>query len=451
MTPIFFLLVFSVGLVLTVLRHPIYGVYTYLFTFYMSPDHAWWADQVPDLRYQFIIGALTAFLTLSQPKNAQRPPIMSYGSSKLFAALVAWMWLQYFWAVNQEVHLGGTIEFSKHLLIYFVIYRLFDTEEKIRNFLLVHITGCFWFGYLALDASSGRLESIGGPVGGANELSQHVTTALIAGGVMWLYLRGWPRLLVFAALPFVVNTIVLTVSRGAFLGFFAAGGAAGIYIPKQYRIRFAWLSVLAIVLLALLAHQALIERFVSTWEGLASDQQQDLDTSALSRIPIFQAGMQIGQDYPLGAGYRGTAILSPMYMDAQYLVESIGRRSAHNTFAAAFAEHGYLGAVLYVLLVLWLLKTLVRARQLQGLDPNGRALLVALSASVFGMYVSGLFSNNLFTETQYWYLALICSQLALASEKTANSANNFASSHQVTRPVSRHTSSVLGFVRKHAF
>jgi hypothetical protein len=415
MTPILFLLVFSVGLILTVLRHPIYGVYTYLFTFYMSPDHAWWADLVPDLRYQFIIGALTAFLTFFQPKDPNRPPWISYASSKLFVALVAWMWVQYFWAVNQDVHLEGTVEFSKHLLIYFIIYRLFDTEEKIRNFLLAHITGCFWFGYLALDASSGRLESIGGPVGGSNELGVHVTTALIVGGIMWLYLRGWARMLVFAALPFIVNTIVLTVSRGAFLGLFAAGGAAGVCIPKQFRVRFAWLSVLAMVLLALLAHQTLIDRFVETWEGLTGDQQE-LDSSAQSRGPIFQAGMRIGQDYPLGAGYRGTAVLSPMYIDDQYLDEDTGQRSAHNTFAAVFAEHGYPGAILYVLLVLWVIKTVVSARHCPGLGPNGRALLVALAASVVGVYVSGLFSNNLFTETQYWYLALICSQLALASQ-----------------------------------
>lgn len=414
MTPIFFLLAFSLGCLLAVLRHPIYGLYTYLFTFYMSPAHAWWSDQVPDLRYQLIIGALTAFLTLFQPKDPNRPTLMSHGSSKLFLALVIWMWLQNVWAVDRELHLEGTIEFSKHFLIYFIIYRLCDTEEKIRNFLLIHITGCFWFGYLALDAGGGRLESIGGPVGGANELGQHVATALIAGGIMWMYLRGWQRIWVLAAMPFVANTIVLTVSRGAFLGLFAAGGAVGACIPKQFRFRFVWLSVLALILIAMLSHDALIERFTATWEGLTKEDQE-LDNSARSRAHIFDAGMRIGQDYPLGAGYRGTAVLSPIYMDPEFLVQSTGRRSAHNTFAAAFAEHGYPGATIYVLIVLWVMNTLRRARHFDALGPNDRALLVGLAAALCGMYVSGLFSNNLFTETQYWYLALVCCQLSLAA------------------------------------
>lgn len=414
MTPIFFLLVFSLGCLLAVVRNPIFGVYTYLFTFYMSPAHAWWSDEVPDLRYQLIIGALTAFLTLFQPQLPGRPGLLSHGSSRLFLALIFWMWIQTLWAVDRDLHLEGTIEFSKHFLIYFIIYRLCDTEEKIRNVLLVHITGCFWFGYLALDASGGRLESIGGPVGGANQLGQHVATALIAGGIMWMYLRGWQRLWVLAALPFVANTIVLTVSRGAFLGLFAAGGAAGVCIPKNFRFRFVWLSVLALILIGLLAHDALIERFVDTWKGLTTDEQE-LDNSARSRAHIFDAGMRIGQDYPLGAGYRGTAVLSPLYMDSEFLAGT-GRRSAHNTFAAAFAEHGYPGAAMYVLLVLWVMKILYRARRLNTLEPNDRALLVALAAALVGMYVSGLFTNNLFTETQYWYLALICCQLALASK-----------------------------------
>lgn len=119
--------------------------------------------------------------------------------------------------------------------------------------------------------------------------------------------------------------------------------------------------------------------------------------------------MAIGRDYPLGAGYRGTGALSKAYMPA-WVLNSAGARSAHNTFAAVFAEHGYFGAALYVLLVLWVVLSLWRTRLLpkQGVEVLDHAIMVALLSALVGMYVSGNFSNNFFTETQYWLLALVC-------------------------------------------
>ena len=413
MTPLFFLFVFALGLLMALFRHPIYGVYTYLFTFYMSPAYAWWSDQVPDLRYLLIIGVTTLIGSLRVRHDDSRPKWLEFQGAKLFLAMVLWMWCQYLWALDQETHLDGVIEYTKHLIIFYLIYKIFDTKEKITGFLVAHIIGCFWFGYLALDASGGRLETIGGPVGGANELGMHVTTAMITGGIMWMLLTGWQKWAVFFAIPFIANTIILTVSRGAFLGFFSAGLIGGAFIPKSYRAKYIGLAILAGVLISILAHDELIERFNSTIEAFTSDDKE-LDNSASSRVHIFDAGMRMGADYPLGAGHRGTRILSPYYMDKRYLGEDSGQRSAHNTFAAVFAEHGYPGAIIYILLVLWVLKCLFRVRRLgdHAMSKEDKAFTVGVIAAILGMWISGNFSNNLFTETQYWLLAILCAQLA---------------------------------------
>lgn len=421
MTPIFFLVVFSLGCLLTLFRNPIFGIYTYLFTFYMSPSHNWWGDEVPELRYLFIVGIVTLISSLIYKDTSNRLNWLKLAPSKILLSLVCYMWIQYFWAIDVDVHLDGTITFTKHLVIYYLIYKLVNTREKINTFLLVHIVGCFWFGYLALDASGGRLESIGGPVGGSNELGIHVSTALIIGGMMWMLSTGWIRILILVCLPFIANTLILTISRGAFLGFLAGGFTAGIFVPGQYRRKFMLLAALAIVLMSLLMHDQLIERFTETWKSFTSDEVE-VDRSAASRVEIFKAGIRIGVDHPMGSGYRGTALLSPYYMDKSLLNDDSGQRSAHNTVAAVFAEHGYIGISLYFALIIWVLKTVFFIKRLNEdeMASNDRTLAVAVISALIGMYVSGNFSNDFFTETQYWLLAILCSLLE-ENRRTINS------------------------------
>jgi O-antigen ligase len=225
------------------------------------------------------------------------------------------------------------------------------------------------------------------------------------GGVLLLLTRGIRRWIVFAILPLVANTLVLTVSRGAFLGFFSAGLSGYYGIPKHYKKGYLLLGVLGLALVVTLAHDDLVERVRDTYTGLTSDEKE-LDNSAVSRIEMMKAGIAIGLEHPFGAGDRSTAILS-----APYISRYDKGRSAHNTLTGVFAEHGFPGLIMYVLMVAWVLMTLRKLRrvsQCAGLDElRLSALAVMAGASLVGIYVSGNFSSNIGTETQYWCLALL--------------------------------------------
>jgi hypothetical protein len=412
MTPYFFLLVFAVGSLLAIFRDPIYGLYTYIFTLYMSPSANWWGSLVPDVRYLFIIGALTLAVTLFRGRTPGRRSWLTFFPSRMLLCLIAYMWLQTLWAHNVDIHLGGTITFTKHLLIFFLTYQLIDTRERMQTFLILHIVGCFYFGYLALGAGGGRLETVGGPVGGSNELGVHVSTAAIIGGIMWLTYTGWVRHVITVAMPFIINALILTLSRGAFLGLVAGGLTAGFFIPGEFRKRFIWLSCLALVLLAVLAHDQFTERLWNLYESLTTEEVQ-IDKSAGSRVAIFKAGIEIGKNNLLGSGYKATPALSARYLDPRYHSSPGVGRSAHNTFAAMFAEHGIPGTLLYFSIVAWVLRHLLKpSASAPSYGPRDRALSVGMSAALVGMYVSGNFSNNADMEAQYWILALICALLA---------------------------------------
>lgn len=422
MTPIVFILVFLAGCVAAIFKNPIFGLYTYLFTFYMSPSDNWWGKLVPDLRYLFIIAVITLGVTIIRTTKDERPSWLSFTPSKLLIGIILYMWLQYLWAYNRGLHLEGTIMYTKHLIVYFLIYKLINTRERLLTFLIIHIVGCFWFGYLALDAGSGRLEEIGGPVGGSNELGIHVSTAGIIGGVLWLTQPGWPRYVIMICIPFIVNTLILTLSRGAFLGFLSAGLSAGYFIPRVYTGRFIQASFLALFLVIVLANEDFSERMTGFYESL-TNEQVELDKSALSRKYIFRAGIEVGKDNPFGNGFKSYPALSAKYLDPIFHSTPGVGRSAHNTFAGIFAEHGIVVVILYFSITLWVISVLLHARKGRedATPPQDRAFTVAIGSALIGMYVSGNFSANMDTETQYWLVALLCCHLSIEAERRERS------------------------------
>jgi len=410
MTPYFFIVGYFVGLVMTFVR-PIYGLYTYLFTFYLAPSYMWWRNDVPDLRYLQIIGIATLIaVALLKPRDTNRAPWYHTGGGRLFLAFVVYNWLQVAWAVEPDLQIEGAILYTKHLISFYLFYRLADSAENIQKLAIAHVIGCAWFGYQALDAGGGRLEEIGGPVQGANELGVHVSTALLFGGILFLSLTGVRRWIVFSCLPLVMNCMILTISRGAFVGFVGGGLLGLLTVPRFLVPRYIVAGLLGAVLFSMLAHDELIERFTETWHALTTETVE-LDGSAASRTEIAKAGIRIGLDHPFGAGHRTTALLSPRYMPEEVLSRSTGQRAAHNSSAAVFAEHGFPGLVIYYLTIFWVLRTLFKMRRIEGsseLRDIGICGAFAGTAMV-AVYISCNFSNNVDLETQYWCLALLAS------------------------------------------
>lgn len=419
MTPLFFMFGFGLGIVLTFVRHPIYGLYTYMFTFYMAPSYTWWGDEIPDLRYLFVAAAVAVIGSLRLPKDTERAKWHATTPARLFILFVLYNWLEIFWAINPDLQLKGATLYSKHLVSFYLMYRFANSLEHVNGIAFWHVVGCAWFGYRAFAAGGGRLEDVGGAVAGSNELGVHVATGLLFGGILLLGLQGIRRLALLGSLPLVVNCMVLTISRGAFLGLFSGGIAGYFSVPKVLKRKYAMCGVLGLLLFGILAHEQLIERFTATYVGLVSEQKE-LDDSAAGRVDIAKAGFQMGLDYPFGAGHKATAILSPYYMDGELLSEE-GLRSAHNTSAAVIAEQGFPGLALYYLTILWVLRTMFRTRRLTGspeLEGVGRCIAFTAS-SLVAIYVSGNFSNNIDLETQYWCLGLLASLTEMYRAMTA--------------------------------
>lgn len=420
-----------IGLALA--RHPIWGLYAYLASFYIHPPSRWWAQNLPDLRWAFLSAGVTllAIFIHRSKLDPQRAKWYASLPALLLLAFVTWLWIQLPWALDPQAHRDAAIQFVKYVVAFYFIVRLADTPQRIRDILLVHVVGCAYLGILAQLADNyidGRLNGVGGPgIDDANSLGMFLGTGLMAAAMLALVERGWRQIVVIVAGPIILNGLVLAASRGAFLGVLAGGLVLFLVKPPSARRLFWIFTVVGAIGAVSLMDQRFIDRMLSI--TAAVERTEDIDGSAESRWVTIEAQLKMFADHPYGVGHKGTVVLSPRYLDPKWLThrpgehESQAGRASHNTFLTALVEQSIPGVVVYFLFILWGLSAVhrLRVRQRAGPTTHG-AYGGAAAAALAVVLVAGLFTDYLMAEVQVWMVALLSAQLVMRPETAARTA-----------------------------
>jgi hypothetical protein len=426
LTAVLFILVFAGFLLAALVRSPVYGLYAYLATFYLHPVDRWWGRDLPDLRWALLAAAVTFLATLRLPKDEQRPGFLQNGAAVFLVGMAAWLWIQNLWALSSEDHQVVSFLFTKYVVLYYLMYRLLDSETAIRNFLLVHVLGCMYLGWLVLQApDSGRLEGVGGPgIDEANSLGMHLGTGAFAAAVLLFRTPAWIRACALLSLPLILNGIIQTDSRGAFLAIACAGLVFLYFSPGRLRRYWVLLGIAGLALLIRVAPANYWER-ISTILN-ATDDTAEVDQSTRTRLALFAAQWKMFLAYPYGTGHRGTAYLSPRYLKQEELArsrsnpEGVGARSSHNTFMTALTEQGVPGVLLYVGLVLWIVRTTRATARAAADGADGPRLQVAATAATLVVVLAaGMFTDYFKAEVFVWGITLLAALQALLVPRTA--------------------------------
>ncbi|HVY62492.1 MAG TPA: O-antigen ligase family protein [Planctomycetota bacterium] len=415
LTAIAFVAAYFVLLGLAFVRHPIFGLFAYLFAFYNHPPARWWGKALPDLRWALVAAAVTlvAIVVTGRARGANG---LAKASGKLILAYAAWMAIQLVWAVNRAGAVEGAVLFAKYVVLLVLVAKTVDTAERVDQFAWANIIGCFIFGWIAWrdpHLQHGRLEGVGGPgVNDSNTLGVHMIAGLALAGFVLLSTRSWiARGAALIACAFIMNTIVLTESRGALVGMAAAGLPALLLVPRRMRKVIVVLGGLAAVMLLVLAH----DQF---WERMQTIETYKQDASASSRFELVLPTWHMFADHPLGVGHEGFRALSPRYVPASILSND-GTRSPHTTILAVLAEQGVVGIVLYGLLYLAVLRELFRTRDLareRTDDPRLLFPIAAIGCGLTAFAVCGLTGNYLKCEAQIWLIGLLTAIHGLAEQ-----------------------------------
>jgi hypothetical protein len=417
-TALAFVLAFFAFGVLAFIRHPIWGLHAYLLVFYMGPESAWWGEALPNLRWSLSSALLTLIAVVMYKAKTQRESWFKYKPIRVLIIFACWLWIQTPWALSTDNHVFLATLFTKYILIFAIIYACLDSEERVHEFLVAHIIGCFWWSYQGWqNHGGGRLEDIGtGDVMGSAFASMHISTALAIAGFMFMSFKGWKKWVPFLAVPFMMNAIILMQTRAAFLGLIAAVPVAFILGPPAKRGLVLFYLALGAGLLFYVADDAFWERMGT----IKVEEGQERDASAESRIDLAYANLRMSRDYPMGVGHRGNDLLSPKYVSSQFLTEKEGSRirSAHNTELAILVDHGWLGILLMVMFHARLMRSILQLRKEMWNAQNLQAVAIAsaLAAGLVLYWVNGQFANMLKAEVLIWIGATTAAMLSFVQK-----------------------------------
>lgn len=435
LTAIVFTLGFFALLGLAFQRHPIFGLYAYMASFYVHPPSRWWGKQLPDLRWALLAAGVTFLAILvHQGKLKVRPLWIATVPALVLIFYCLWLWMQSLWALDSHAHFEATIQFTKYAIAFYLFWKIADSPERITDILIAHVIGCFFLGWLAFGEGlkgGARLDGVGGPgIDDSNTLSMFLGTGVAVAATLLLQVRGWRWWMCLAAVPFMLNGMVLAASRGAFLGLMGAGAVLFFLRPPERKGMFWVFAVLGLLLVASVVDQRFIARMLTVRDAV--QQSESIDHSAEGRWVLIRAQLLMAKNRPLGVGHKGTAALSASYLDESYLTRRSAAdeaaRSSHNTFMTTLVEQGIFGAVMYVVLSLWGARTLLR---LKRVDRHKTALVerlpaTACCAAIAVVWLSGQFTDYLMAEVQIWMFALLAASLYILSVATKPSARTVA-------------------------
>ncbi|MBE7382698.1 MAG: putative bicarbonate transporter, IctB family [Leptolyngbya sp. SIO1E4] len=254
-------------------------------------------------------------------------------------------------------------------------------------------------------------------LGNPNLLAGYLVPAvMLSGAAIFAWPRWTPKLLAVVALLANTACLVLTFSRGGWLGFVAGGFALLVLLVQFLSIRFdsfwrRWALPVMIggaatfLVLAIAALEPLRDRVMSIF-AVRSDSSNNF------RINVWMAVLDMIKAHPiLGIGPGNDAFnkIYPIYQRPRYTA-----LSAYSVILEIAVEAGLLGLTIF----LWLLmvtfeqgwRQLQRLRELQSIQAYW---LIAALATMVGMLVHGLVDTIWYrpqVSTLWWMmLALVAS------------------------------------------
>jgi hypothetical protein len=406
--------------VLAFVRHPIYGLYFYLASIYVHPPSRWWGPMLPDLRWALTSAVITiAAIVWHRGRLLEKAPWYSNGAAIILISYALWMVIQTAWALDVPTHLDGTVKFLKYLVAFWMVYRICDRPATLRDAMLGHVMGCVLLGIfcISIGREGDRLDGVGGPgLDDANTLGMYLATGLVLGMGLVLVLKGWRRMLLLGLLSLAATGFVLANSRGALLGLVA--GAAVLLVTKArvHSKAFWLLASIGLIGMAVVVDKKFLDRMFTI--GDVVETNEEADASARSRLAIYEAQVRMALDYPFGAGHRGTATLSPQYIEQRWLTTAQSgeggeaQRASHNTFMTTLVEQGFIGAMMFIALLLWLCMTILRLRRLvarRDVDPTVATLAGSIAGALAVVILAGMATDYLLAEVQFWLFAALVS------------------------------------------
>jgi probable O-glycosylation ligase (exosortase A-associated) len=279
-----------------------------------------------------------------------------------------------------------------------------------------------------------------------NDLAAYCILQLgLALGLFSMEKRGPVKLGAIAGLMVVPLVIMLTKSRGAFLGF----ATFVLFVIAGHRKR-AQALVVTIVLAGIvigIAPKGVLDRVqgLENVESTSDLQDADAEGSAVQRFEIWKVARLIISDYPVtGVGLGAYPAMHGRYARrSQFNPTAQGRRDTHSLYLNLVAETGFVGAFIYFFAYIsTLLRINAVRKRAKTLLPHTSQALFIFMCGLLGFFTAAVFGSMahvsflLLTTVITWALSEVVSKEldALDAERRAI-ARGARPPHIAARPV----------------
>jgi len=359
---ILWLLTFGL-LLLLAFRSRFAAAAAYLLCSLIAPHRWWWGSMVAGLPLMDIaVLILAVSVVLHPPKSDERIQPWDAANVILLVLIVFNSLLVTTWAVSFELSEFVAIKQAKSILVCLLLMASIRSERDLRSLILWVVT---LIGIVSIECQftmlrGGRLEKLAtAEVLGSNQIGNYWGSLLPLILVAFLQSKGWLRLGLVCILPFFLNVILRTQSRGAVLGVVTAGLVMLFLADKFLRRRLILVGLtMSLMLVRLLRDQDIVDRLT----GFTSGNLLQTDASAAGRVEFWKVAMKFIASNPLGiGGDNWKRIVSGEYLAAAGLPPT--NRAVHQAYLDEALNWGIVGLLLWVSVIVLAMYRNLRAMQ----------------------------------------------------------------------------------------
>jgi putative inorganic carbon (hco3(-)) transporter len=319
-----------------------------------------------------------------------------------------------------------TDPYLKTVIIFTLMINLIDTRQRIFSlWRLVVICGAA-LGVGAIrsymkgefTAQGLRIEGlVGGMFENPNDLATALDLLLPFAVLLTLISKGFVRLFYLGCAAVLTIGVLVTLSRGGFLGLMATGGVLLWKLGRGRRLKTTLGAALICGILFAVMPGGYENRIATIF-----NTEQDKTGSAQERRELLERAASIAINRPIvGVGM------------GNFHIYSIREKEAHNAYLEIAAELGVMGLIAYLIVIFAPLRSLHRIeRQTRGMRSKSEREMYWLSVSIQAAFVAYMVCS-FFASIQYlWYLyytaayAVALRQIHAAEEMESSLSNNQA-------------------------
>ncbi len=324
----------------------------------------------------------------------------------LLALFPLWMCVTYFFAFEREAGYSRWVEVMKIFVMLHIASGVLRTRRHVEILMAVLAFSVGIFGVKGgiFTLASGGASRVYGPPGDTFMSDNNaIAVALIMVVPLMAYLRSlatkpWQRHAATLTMGLSMMAALGTQSRGALLASFAMLTMLWFKSKKKLLVLVVFLTLVPIG----------IAFMPDSWTSrMSTIKTYDQDASALGRINAWHNAFNIANDRPLiGGGFE----LYSARVFARYAPDPTDVHAAHSVYFQLLGEHGYVGLLIYlsIIVVIWNRSRRI-IKRCDG-DPEldwAARMMRALQISFVGFSVGGAFVNIGYWEILYYEILMV--------------------------------------------